>query len=164
MRCWLRLKNVVLVFCIAVVLFTVPAFAVVRLDNAPPVDAPYMGGYWLSGDSPALGEVTIYLSDNEGWTVDTDGYLYRFADTSASGVMYANGNEYTFNAPAFAYPRYRLANTTGYTYTDLEVTPVGGNIIIQNDFETPYDIDTMCSVLSCFLLGMLVVVRLVKRG
>lgn len=166
MRCLLRLKNVFLVALVCVLVFTVPAFAVVRLDNDPPANAPFMGGYYVRGFSNTLDEVTIYLSTNEGWTVNTRGELYRYANTSASGIMIDDdsGTRYTVNCPAFSVPRYRLENSAGYQYDDLIFNPVAGNIIVENDFATPYDLQDMCAVFSCFLLGMILVVRLIKRG
>lgn len=165
MRCLSKLKNVILCVCAVLVVCVTPAFAVVRLDNTPPVDSPFMGGYWVSGTSTALGDVTIYVSDNQGWTVNTSGELFRYVNTGTSGVMYDSaGREYTFSAPAFSLPRYRLANSSGYTYTDLYFNPIGGNIIIDNDFSTPYDLQDYCMVFSTFLLGLLVVIRLTKRS
>lgn len=157
------LKRFLLVLSVSLALCIVPAFAVVNLDNTPPVDSPYMGGYWVSGTSNVLGDVTIYVADNRGWTVNTSGELFRYTNTSTSGVMYdSNGTEYTFSAPAFSLPRYRLANSSGYTYTDLYFNPVGGNIIIENDFATPYDTMYYAEIVSVFLLGMLLVVNLTK--
>lgn len=159
-----RLKNVFFVVLVAFVLFTVPAFAVVQLDSTPPADAPFSGGYWVGGVDSTLGEVVIYVSDNKGWTVDDMGNLFRYANTSASGRMYVNGTMYQFNAPAFSLPQYREYYGTGYQYTQLFLTPTNGNIIVDDTFATTYDLQTMCSVFACFLLGMLVVVRLIKRG
>lgn len=164
MRFCTRLRNVFIVVVALVVLFTVPAFAVVRLDSTEPTNPPLMGGYWVGGSVSGLGNVLIYLNDNEGWTIDDNGYLFRFSNSSATGRMYVNGVEYTFSASSFAYPRYRLITGTGQQYNDLYLRPTQGNIIVNDNFETPYDMQIMCSVFSCFMLGMLVVIRLVKRG
>lgn len=165
MRFWLRLRNGILVCAVAVVVCVSSAFAVVELDTTAPDSAPFYGGYWLGGNALVLGDVDIFLSDNRGWTLNEDGYLFRYANTSASGVMYdADGTEYTFNAPAFSVPRYRLANSSGYTYTDLYLEPTDGNIFIDNGFETPYDLEQMCLVFLCFMSGMIFVVKLLKKG
>ena len=164
MRSFTRLKNVCVIVCVAVVLFTVPAFAVVQLDSTAPTDAPFSGGYFVGGTDSALGEVVIYVSDNHGWTLDDTGNLFRYANNSASGRMWVNGTMYQFNAPAFSLPQYREYYGSGYQYTQLFLEPMQGNIIIDDTFATPYDLQTMCSVFACFLLGMLLVVKLIKRG
>lgn len=165
MRFWLRLRNVFLVCFVAVVVCVSPAFALVDLDTTAPDNAPYTGGYWLSGYSVQLGNIDIFLSDNHGWCLDELGQLFRYANTSATGLMYTeDGTEYNFNAPAFSVPRYRLSSSSGYTYTDLYVAPTAGNIIVDTDFATPYDLQDMCAVFSCFMLAMLFVVKLLKKG
>lgn len=164
MLCCTRLRNVLLVVCACLAVCVVPAFALVHLDSTPPTNAPYSGGYWVGGNDRNLGNVVIYLNDNEGWTINEDGYLFRYTNSSASGRLYVNGIEYIFSASSFALPRYRLASGTGYQYDDLYLTPTDGNILIQDSFDTPYDLQTMCSIFSCFMLGMLVVIRLIKRG
>lgn len=164
MRFCTKLRNVLLIVCVSLVLFVVPAFAVVQLDSTPPTNAPFSGGYWVGGTDRNLGNVVIYVNDNEGWTLNDDGYLFRYSNSSASGRLYVNGTEYTFSSSSFALPRYRLTTGTGLQYTDLELIPTQGNILIDDTFDTPYDIQTMCSVFICFMLGMLVVIRLIKRG
>ena len=159
-----KLKNVFLVLCVSVIVFTVPAFAVVQLDSTPPADAPFSGGYWVGGTDSTLGEIVVYVSDNHGWTLDDTGNLFRYANTSASGRMWVNGTMYQFNAPAFSLPQYREYYGSGYQYTQMFLEPAQGNIIVDDDFATPYDLQTMCSVFACFLLGMLVVIRLIKKG
>lgn len=165
MHFWLRLKNGIFACIVALMLCVAPAFAVVDLDTTTPTNAPFYGGYWCGGNSSALGDVDIFLSDNHGWTLNDDGFLFRYANNSASGVMYtADGTEYTFSAPAFSVPRYRLSNSGGYAYTDLFLHPTEGNIFVDNDFATVYNIQEMCMLFLCFMSCMLFLCKLLKKG
>lgn len=116
-------------------LSVVGAFAAVPLDNTPPTNAPYKGGYWLTGTANTLGQVNIYFPNNQGWCVDSNGYLFRYSSDSVNGIIVtSNGTQYTFRSPAFSIPQYR-ATDSSYTYTDLYFKPTGGNVIVQDTFE-----------------------------
>lgn len=139
-----------------------PAMASVQLDNTPPADAPYKGGYWITGNS-FLGVVDVYIPNADGWCIDANGYLFRYDSNAVNGIlMTANGTRYTFRAPAFSTPQYR-ATDSSYTYTDIYISPTGGNVIIANAFEPTIPSATAVSYIGIFILGVVLVVSITKR-
>lgn len=163
-------KYGVSLFAVCCVLFGTlcsvePVYAFLDLENAPPVSAPFMGGYFVGGSANNLDSPYVCVSANDGWTVDTDGYLFRYANTSASGVMYdARGTEYTFTCSAFSYPRYRLSSASGWDeYTTLYLTPTSGNILIENDFAPVMDSAQMERLTIVFLVGLCAVILLTRK-
>lgn len=164
MRCFTRLSSFLCVLALCFVFGFDVAHAVDDLPNTPPEDPPYLGGYYITGYSAALGNCTIYLPVNEGWCLDEYGFLFRYASSSASGKLFTdNGTEYDFNAPAFSQPRYRLSNSTGYSYTDLQLNPSASNVVIQNSFEPVSDFDDTMQLVLFAAVGLILVV-LVSRG
>lgn len=164
MRCFTRLSSFLCVFAVCLVFGLNVAYAAEDLPNDPPEDPPYLGGYYISGYSAALGHCTIYIPVAEGWCLDKYGFLFRYASGSVSGKLYTeNGTEYDFNAQAFSQPRYRLSNSTGYTYTDLQFNPSASNIVIENSFEEPFDAEYSGQLILIAVTGLILVVLVSKR-
>ena len=164
MRFFTRLSAVALVAACCCLLFVSSAYAAVDAPNEPPEDAPFRGGYYVTGVC-SLGVVTAYFPVGDGWCVDEYGFLFRYGSSSVTGVMYDDtGTEYTFNAPAFSNPRYRVADSSGYSYTDLYLTPSYSNVVIEDNFASSYPMsDTllMCCFASC---GLILIVLISRRG
>lgn len=99
--------------------------------------APYIGSGWITGTASGLGEVYIYvpISSRGSWGTTSDGYLCNVGSNSVSGVLYTqSGTRYTFSCSSFAVPRYRLADGSGYSYTDLYLSVTGSNLQVATDF------------------------------
>lgn len=156
MRFFTRL-SVLLVLLIS--LLSIPAYAV---GTEAPADPYVTGGYFFTGSDPSFGSGTIYVSDPEGWCYK-DGYLFRCAASSASGVLVSSsGTVYTFSASSFSLPRYR-ANSSNYTYTDLYWTVTNTNVQIQENFQSYFSFDDMVSLIIIFELGLLAVIMMTRR-
>ena len=163
MHYFTRLSGFVFAVLLCMSLSVAPAYAAVDAPNVPPEDPPYLGGYYVTGVC-SLGVVTAYFPVGEGWCVDENGFLFRYASSSVTGVMYdSSGTEYTFNAQAFSVPRYRVANSSGYTYTDLYLTPSYSNVVIEDTFASSYELsDTL--LMCCFFAVGLILVVLISKG
>lgn len=165
MHCFTRHRAAALVVSVFIVTCTslVPAYAAVDAPNVPPEDPPYLGGFYITGTC-SLGVVTAYFPVGEGWCIDENGFLFRYSSSSVTGVMYdSSGTEYTFSAPAFSVPRYRLADSSGYSYTDLYLTPSYSNVVIEDSFAASYQLsDTL--LMCCFFAVGLILVVLISRG
>lgn len=99
--------------------------------------APFIGSGWITGTASGLGEVYIYvpISSRGSWGTTSDGYLCNVGGNSVSGVLYTqSGTRYTFSCSSFAVPRYRLADGSGYSYTDLYLSVTGSNLQVATDF------------------------------
>ena len=56
-------------------------------------------------------------------------------DTGSPLYLYTKaGTRYTFSCSSFAIPRYRLADSSGYSYTDLYLSVTGSNLQVATDF------------------------------
>lgn len=109
----------------------------VQLAEADLKYAPYIGSGWITGTASGLGEVYIYvpISSRGSWGTTSDGYLCNVGGNSVSGVLYTKaGTRYTFSCSSFAIPRYRLADSSGYSYTDLYLSVTGSNLHVATDF------------------------------
>lgn len=109
----------------------------VQLAEADLKYAPYIGSGWITGTASGLGEVYIYvpISSRGSWGTTSDGYLCNVGGNSVSGVLYTKaGTRYTFSCSSFAVPRYRLADSSVYSYTDLYLSVTGSNLRIATDF------------------------------
>ena len=99
--------------------------------------APFVGSGYFKGTVSGLGEVQVYVPINSkgSWGTSNSGALYNVSSSSVSGVMYTkDGTSYTFSAPAFSLPRYRLSNSSSYSYTDLYLMVDDSNLPIATDF------------------------------
>lgn len=162
MRCFTRLKKVFFGVALVVIL-SISVASAAEITTDPPADPPWSGGYFITGTS-ALGTVTVYTPVNDGWCLDADGYLFRYASSSTTGKVYtSSGTVYDFRAPAFAAAQYR-ATDSSYTYSDLRLIPASANVVISTDFEPLLDQDYMIQLLQAALLGLLFVVIISKGG
>lgn len=163
MHWFTRLSALVAVVFAVCVLSVSTVYAAVDIPNQPPEEPPYLGGFYVTGVC-SLGVVDIYFPVGEGWCVDEYGFLFRYGSSSVTGVMFdSSGKEYTFNAPAFSNPRYRLADSSGYTYTDLYLTPSYSNVVIENSFASSYQLSETL-LMCCFAACGLIFIVLISKG
>lgn len=164
MHWFTKLRNVAVCCLLLCVVVCDPAYAADDLPNDPPEDPPFYGGYYISGYDPSVGNCTIYVPVGEGWCLDEYGFLFHCGTGSVSGLLVdEDGTEYTFNAPAYATPRYRPATGSSYTYVDLSFNPSAANVVVQNSFSTAYDPDYISQLVLIAGVGLIFVV-LVSRG
>ena len=101
--------------------------------------APYIGSGWFIGSVSGLGEVYLYvpISSRGVWGVTSDGYLCNVGGSSVSGFLFtASGIKYSFSAPPFSLPRYRLFSSSDYyDWNDLRLTVSSSNRQVATDFE-----------------------------
>lgn len=163
MRCFTRLSILAVAFFLCGLLFLDTAHAVVDAPNNPPEDPPFLGGYYVTGFC-SLGIVTAYFPVSDGWCVDEYGFLFRYGSSNVTGVMYdSSGKEYSFNAPAFSSPRYRLSDGVGYSYTDLYLTPTYSNVVIEDSFAASLDPNYSVQLVILAAVGLILIV-LVSKG
>ena len=100
--------------------------------------APYIGSGWFIGTVSGLGEVYLYvpISTRGFWGTTSDGYLCNIGGSSVSGVLFtSSGTQYSFNAPSFSLPRYRLFSSSSYNdWNDLRLTVSSSNLQVATDF------------------------------
>lgn len=165
----------------------VPAFAEpVQLlpDDSPPVSfvsatsdvkagstdlkyAPYIGSGWFTGTVSGLGEVYLYVpvSSRGVWGTTANGYLCNVGGSSVSGVLFSSsGIQYSFNAPSFSLPRYRLVSSTGYyEWSDLRLTVSSSNMQVATDFEPSVPVSDAIPFVIVGLLGVMVLCLIRSR-
>lgn len=164
MRCWSRLSVFAVCLLLVFVMVCDPVYAADDLPNDPPEDPPFYGGYYITGYDPGVGYCTIYVPVGEGWCLDEFGFLFHCGTGSVTGLLVdEDGTEYTFNAPAYATPRYRPVSGSSYTYVDLSFNPSAANVVIQDSFSTAYDPDYIAQLVLIAGVGLIFVV-LVSRG
>lgn len=152
-----------LIVSVVALFSVVGAFAVVPLDDSPPANAPYKGGYWLTGTVNTLGVVNVYFPNNVGWCVDSNGNLFRYTSDTVNGIIVtSNGTRYTFRAPAFSIPQYR-ATDSSYTYTDFYFKPTGGNVVVHDTFEPVITETQALPYIGIFIVGLIFVAIITKR-
>lgn len=120
--------------------------------------APYIGsGYFVC--STAYGDVYIYVPiDTKGkWGTTNNGYLCNVSSSSISGIMFdSEGKQYTFSAPGFSLPRYRLTSSTSYTYTDLLATVKSSNLDPATDFPADHGFADMYQYIFVGMMGVII--------
>lgn len=97
----------------------------------------FIGSGWFIGTDKTLGKVYIYvpITSKGSWGTTSTGYLCNVGSSSWSGIMFTeNGTLYNFNSTTFAYPRYRLANSSSYQYTDLHLSLIDSNLQVATKF------------------------------
>lgn len=129
--------------------------------------APYIGSGWFIGTVSGLGEVYLYvpISTRGVWGVTSDGYLCNVGGTSVSGFLFtASGTKYSFSAPSFSLPRYRLFSSSDYyDWNDLLLTVSSSNMQVATDFEPAVPVsDAIPFVIVC-LLGVMVLCLMRSR-
>lgn len=122
--------------------------------------APYIGSGWFIGSVSGLGEVYLYvpISSRGFWGTTSNGYLCNIGGSSVSGVLFtASGIQYSFNAPAFSLPRYRLFSSSSYNdWNDLRLTVSSSNMQVATDFPPAVPVSDAIPFVIVGLLGVMV--------
>lgn len=122
--------------------------------------APYIGSGWFTGSVSGLGEVYLYVpvSSRGFWGTTADGYLCNVGGSSVSGVLFtASGTQYSFNAPSFSLPRYRLVSSTSYNdWSDLRLKVSASNMQVAASFEPAVPVSDAIPFVIVGLLGVMV--------
>ena len=114
--------------------------------------APYIGSGWFVGTVSGLGEVYLYvpISTRGVWGTTSDGYLCNIGGSSVSGVLFtSSGTQYSFNAPAFSLPRYRLFSSS--------------NLQVASDFPPAVPVADAIPFVIVGLLGVMIVCLMRSR-
>lgn len=122
--------------------------------------APYIGSGWFTGTVSDLGEVYLYVpvSSRGFWGTTADGYLCNVGGSSVSGVLFtSSGTQYSFNAPSFSLPRFRLFSTTSYyEWSDLRLTVSDSNMQVATSFEPAVPVSQAIPIIFLGLMGVIV--------
>ena len=122
--------------------------------------APYIGSGWFIGNVSGLGEVYLYvpLSSRGVWGTTSNGYLCNIGGSSVSGVLFTpSGTQYSFNAPAFSLPRYRLFSSSSYNdWNDLRLTVSSSNMQVATEFPPAVPVSDAIPFVIVGLLGVMV--------
>ena len=122
--------------------------------------AQYIGGGWIRGTAVGLGDVELYfpLSSYGSWGLTPSNYLCNVNSSSVSGIMYdSSGREYTVSCSGFAIPRYRLSNSSGYSYDDLSVKVYDSNLSVARAFPATWRMDNGWYYLVIAFLGVMLI-------
>lgn len=129
--------------------------------------APYIGSGWFIGNVSGLGEVYLYVpvSTRGVWGTTSDGYLCNIGGSSVSGVLFtSSGTQYSFNAPSFSLPRYRLfSSSTFYDWNDLRLTVSSSNMQVATDFGPAFPVSDAIPFVIVGLLGVMVLCLMRSR-
>ena len=129
--------------------------------------APYIGSGWVIGTVSGLGEVYLYvpISTRGVWGTTSDGYLCNISGSSVSGVLFtSSGTQYSFNAPSFSLPRYRLfSSSTYYDWNDLRLTVSSSNLQVATDFPPSVPVFDAIPFVIVGLLGVMIVCLMRSR-
>lgn len=129
--------------------------------------APYIGSGWFIGTVSGLGEVYLYvpISTRGVWGTTSDGYLCNIGGSSVSGVLFtSSGTQYSFNAPAFSLPRYRLfSSSTFYDWNDLRLTVSSSNMQVSTEFPPAVPVSDAIPFVIVGLLGVMIVCLMRSR-
>lgn len=129
--------------------------------------APYIGSGWFIGTVSGLGEVYLYVpvSTRGVWGVTSDGYLCNVGGSSVSGFLFtSSGTKYSFSAPSFSLPRYRLFSSSDYyDWNDLRLTVSSSNMQVATDFEPAVPVSEAIPFVIVGLLGVMVLCLMRSR-
>ena len=129
--------------------------------------APYIGSGWFIGNVSGLGEVYLYvpISTRGVWGTTSDGYLCNIGGSSVSGVLFtASGTQYSFNAPAFSLPRYRLFSSSSYNdWNDFRLVVSSSNMQVATDFPPAVPVSDAIPFVIVGLLGVMIVCLMRSR-
>lgn len=129
--------------------------------------APYIGSGWFIGTVSGLGEVYLYvpISSRGVWGTTSDGYLCNIGGSSVSGVLFtSSGTQYSFNAPSFSLPRYRLFSSSSYNdWNDLRLTVSSSNLQVATDFPPAVPVSDAIPFVIVGLLGVMIVCLMRSR-
>lgn len=122
--------------------------------------APFIGSGWFVGSVSGLGEVYLYvpISTRGVWGTTSDGYLCNVGGSSVSGVLFtSSGTKYSFNAPSFSLPRYRLFSSSEYyDWNDLRLAVSSSNMQVATDFAPAVPVSDAIPFVIVGLLGVMV--------
>lgn len=129
--------------------------------------APYIGSGWFIGNVSGLGEVYLYVpvSSRGVWGTTSDGYLCNVGSASVSGVLFtSSGTKYSFNAPSFSLPRFRLFSSSSYNdWNDLRLTVSSSNMQVATDFGPAVPVSDAIPFVIVGLLGVMVLCLMRSR-
>ena len=129
--------------------------------------APYIGSGWFVGNVSGLGEVYLYvpISTRGVWGTTSNGYLCNIGGSSVSGVLFtSSGTQYSFNAPAFSLPRYRLFSSSSYNdWNDLRLTVSSSNLQVATEFPPAVPVSDAIPFVIVGLLGVMIVCLMRSR-
>ena len=129
--------------------------------------APYIGSGWFIGNVSGLGEVYLYvpISTRGVWGTTSDGYLCNIGGSSVSGVLFtSSGTQYSFNAPAFSLPRYRLFSSSSYNdWNDFRLVVSSSNMQVATDFPPAVPVSDAIPFVIVGLLGVMIVCLMRSR-
>lgn len=129
--------------------------------------APYIGSGWFIGTVSGLGEVYLYVpvSTRGVWGTTADGYLCNIGGSSVSGVLFtSSGTCYSFSAPSFSLPRYRLSSSSSYSdWSDLRLTVSASNMQVATDFGPAVPVSDAIPFVIVGLLGVMVLCLMRSR-
>lgn len=132
----------------------------VRVGSLDLKYAPYIGSGWVTGTVSNLGEVYIYvpISSRGIWGTTADGYLCNVGGSSVSGLLFSSsGIQYSFNAPSFSLPRFRLASSSSYNdWSDLRVSVTDSNLQVATEFEPAVPVSQAIPIIFLGLMGVIV--------
>lgn len=139
---------------------SVSATADVKAGSTDLMYAPYIGSGWFTGSVSDLGEVYLYVpvSSRGVWGTTADGYLCNVGGSSVSGVLFtSSGAQYSFNAPSFSLPRYRLFSSSSYyEWSDLRLTVSDSNMQVATEFEPAVPVSQAIPIIFLGLMGVIV--------
>lgn len=122
--------------------------------------APYIGSGWITGTVSNLGEVYVYvpISSRGVWGTTADGYLCNVGGSSVSGLLFtSSGVQYSFNAPSFSLPRFRLASSSSYNdWSNLRVSVIDSNLQVATDFQPAVPVSQAMPIIFLGLMGVIV--------
>lgn len=146
---------------------SVSAIADVKAGSTDLKYAPYIGSGWFIGTVSGLGEVYLYVpvSSRGVWGTTADGCLCNVGGSSVSGVLFSSsGTQYSFNAPSFSLPRYRLVSSTSYNdWGDLRLKVSASNMQVATDFEPAVPVSDAIPFVIVGLLGVMVLCLMRSR-
>lgn len=129
--------------------------------------APFIGSGWFTGTVSELGEVYLYVpvTTRGVWGTTSDGYLCNVGGTSVSGVLFtSSGTQYSFNAPSFSLPRYRLFSSSSYNeWSDFRLTVSDSNMQVATSFEPAVPVSDAIPFVIVGLLGVMILCLMRSR-
>lgn len=158
-----KCKVFLLAICCVVLCLSV-AFAEDTLVASNNVDglthAQYIGGGYIRGVVTGLGDVEIYFpySSRHSWGLTADSYLCNINSSSVSGIMFdSSGRQYDVSCYGFSIPRYRLADSSGYGYTDMYCSVYSSNLDVQTSFQSAFNFENSWPYITIGLMGVIIV-------
>ena len=129
--------------------------AVVIMDD-PPVNPPFYGACYVTGETSSGATVTLYFPSNykEGYFgVDSNGYLFNVYSSSISGYYEGVYNN-SVSCSGFSYPRYRT--TSNYNdYITLYLRPTASNMVIATESTPRVSVTQLLPYVSILFLGVI---------